>query len=131
MLLPKRESVDRKGQDLLGRKNELERRKRIEALLLANVIRPRQSANRRLFHVVLKDFGEKQFALDQRAPKVDAWRRLRDTDHGIVFAENGGHEILDVVVPLLLGRFGFNGCQSARETSESCVIGCFVDRERL
>src|SRR5580698_8754995 len=131
MLLAKRESVDRERQDLLWRKNELERRKRIEALLLADVVWPRQSANRGLFHVVLEDFREKQFALNQRAAKVNAWRRLRDADHGIVFAKNGRHEILDIVVPLLLRRFGLNGRQSARETSKSCVIGRFVDRERL
>src|SRR5580704_12211157 len=59
VLLPKRKSIDRKSQDLLGRKNELESRKRVKALFLVDVVWPRQSANRGLFHVVLEDFREK------------------------------------------------------------------------
>src|SRR5580704_2902337 len=94
VLLPKRKSIDRKSQDLLGRKNELEGRKRIKALFLVDVVWPRQSANRGLFHVVLKNFREEHFVAQQRSSKVNARCRLRDADNRVVLAKNGRHEIL-------------------------------------
>src|SRR5580692_8502798 len=131
VLLPKRKSIDRKSQDLLGRKNELQGRKRIKALFLVDVVRPRQTTNRGLFHVVLENFREEHFVAQQWSPKVNARCRLGNADHRAVLAKNGGHKILYIEIPFLLGRFSFDSCQSARETSKSRVIGRFVHRERL
>src|SRR5690348_15559911 len=131
MLLPQRKSVHGKCQNLLGRQNQFEGREGIEPLFLADVVRPRQSAYRGLFHVVLKDFREEQFVAEQRPAKINSWSCLRDADHRAVLAENRWNKILYIEIPLFLGRLGFDGCQSAREAPQSRVKGSLVDRERL
>src|SRR5277367_2763280 len=131
VLYTRRKRVDGQREDLLWRENELERRERAEPLLLGYVVRPRQTANRVLLHVVLKDFREEDFVGQQRSAKVDSGCGFRDAHHGAILSQHRRDKILQVEIPFFFGRLGLDGRQSAGKTSQARVIRCLVNRERL
>src|SRR5207302_8968717 len=102
--------------------DRFERRKRAESLLLADVMRPRQSTNRPLLHVVLKNLREEQFVFDERSAEIHSGCRFLQSDHASGLTEHRRYKTFQPVAKSVVRRLGFHFHQPAGKTSATSVI---------
>src|SRR6516225_10746769 len=116
---------------MVGRKNRLEGRKRVESLPLANVVRPGKTFHGGLLHVVLENLGEKELVTNNGNVKSKARHGCSDSYHVPVLPHDGNTYIRQLESPTVLGWQRLDGRQSSGETAEAGVIGSLIHGERF
>ena len=113
VLLTQWKRIHRQGKHMIRRKYRFDGRKVIEALPLADVIWPRQTLNRRLLHLVLKNFRHQEFVRHDGYVKCHARYGFRNAHHAPIFPQNGWNYPTQFESPLIPGWSCFNRCQPA------------------
>src|SRR6266481_4744087 len=95
------------------RKDHLQRAVRIESLPFDFVVRPGQTAYRISNDVVLEDFGEADFVLQQRTAERHARRRSRNANKVVVFPAQTDVQVAHAESPTFGWWYGFHLCERA------------------
>jgi len=109
--------VQRRGENLLVRKNVVELREGIDRPLFRFVVRKRQRAAGNFIEQILQGADEVQAIANQRTSHDEARSFIAEADHMIAADAEIGEGIVELGVPLFAAAAGFDGDHALRESA--------------